>query len=147
MRRFIILSLFTLATSAPIWACGGEGVNHNYYLFSVFRHELMSMSLFEDRINAFWNSYTNGKTDAYRWNEELIMNVAKKKGDHGHVVLQFIVEKDGSLSNIKVVRSVSKELDNEALRVVKKITRFVPGYNKSHAPVRVLFTLPVNFKL
>ena len=73
--------------------------------------------------------------------------IAKKKGDHGHVVLQFSVEKDGSLSNIKVVRSVSKELDNEALRVVKKITRFVPGYNKSHAPVRVLFTLPVNFKL
>ena len=81
MRRFIILSLFTLAISAPIRACGGEGVNHNYYLFSVFRHELMSMSLFEDRINAFWDSYTNGKTDAYRWNEKLIMDVAKKKGD------------------------------------------------------------------
>ena len=81
MRRFIILSLFTLAISAPIRACGGEGVNHNYYLFSVFRHELMSMSLFEDRINAFWDNYTNGKTDAYRWNEELIMGVAKEKGD------------------------------------------------------------------
>ena len=78
MRRFIILSLLMLAVSGPSWACGGEGVNHNYYLFSVFRHELMSMSLFEDRTNAFWDSYTNGKTDAYRWNEKIILENVNK---------------------------------------------------------------------
>ena len=72
---------------------------------------------------------------------------AKKKGIAGRVVLQFVVEKDGSTSNIKVLRSVDKDLDAEAVRVVKQIKRFVPGYNDDHVPVRVLYTLPVSFKL
>ena len=72
---------------------------------------------------------------------------AEKNKVQGIVVLQFIVEKTGAISDVKVVRSVDPELDKEAMRVVKKITRFVPGYNDDHAPVRVLYTLPVKFKL
>ena len=72
---------------------------------------------------------------------------AEKNGIEGIVVLQFIVEKSGAISNVKVLKSVSKSLDNEAVRVVKKMKRFVPGYNEDHNPVRVLYTLPVNFKL
>ncbi len=72
---------------------------------------------------------------------------AEKKGIHGIVVLQFIVEKTGKISNIKVLKSVNKALDNEAVRVCKKIKHFIPGYNEDHAPVRVLYTLPVNFVL
>ena len=72
---------------------------------------------------------------------------AKDKGIQGRVILQFVVEKTGALSNIKVLRSVDPALDKEAVRVVSQITRFVPGYDKDHAPVRVLYTLPVNFIL
>ena len=72
---------------------------------------------------------------------------AEKNGVQGTVILQFVVEKDGSISNVKVLRSVDKELDAEAVRVVKQITRFVPGYNKDHAPLRMSYTLPVKFKL
>lgn len=72
---------------------------------------------------------------------------AEKKGIQGTVVLQFIVEKSGTISNVRVLKSVNKALDNEAIRVVKQIKKFVPGYNEDHAPVRVLYTLPVNFKL
>lgn len=72
---------------------------------------------------------------------------ARKLGKDGNVVLQFIVEKDGSISNVKVVKSVHRLLDEEAVRVVSQIKRFVPGYNEDHAPVRVRYTLPVHFKL
>ena len=72
---------------------------------------------------------------------------AQKNGVQGTVILQFVVEKDGSVSDVKVLRSVDTELDAEAVRVVSKITRFVPGYNKDHAPLRVMYTLPVKFKL
>ena len=72
---------------------------------------------------------------------------AKKDKVQGTVVLQFVVEKDGSISNVKVLRSADKRLDDEAIRVVSQITRFVPGYNDDHAPVRVTYTLPVKFKL
>ncbi len=72
---------------------------------------------------------------------------AKKDMTQGTVILQFVVEKDGSISNVKVLKSADKRLDAEALRVVSQITRFVPGYNEDHAPVRVTYTLPVKFKL
>lgn len=72
---------------------------------------------------------------------------AQKNGVQGTVVVEFIVEKTGEISNIKVLKSVSRELDKEAIRVVKKIKHFIPGYNEDHAPVRTSYTLPVNFKL
>jgi len=72
---------------------------------------------------------------------------AEKQGIQGKVILQFVIEKTGAISGVKVVRSVNPALDAEAVRVVKKIKRFVPGYDADHAPVRVMYTLPVNFKL
>ena len=73
--------------------------------------------------------------------------IAENKGVQGMVVLEFIVEKTGEISNVKVLKSVNKYLDREAVRVCKAMKRFVPGYNEDHAPVRVRYTLPVNFKL
>lgn len=72
---------------------------------------------------------------------------AFEKKEEGRVSLTFIVEKDGSISDIKVVRSISPSLDAEALRVVKLMPKWTPGKNKSGEIIRVAYTVPVTFKL
>lgn len=62
----------------------------------------------------------------------------------GRVVLQFVVETDGSVGEVKVVRSVAPEYDREAIRVVKSLPKFTPG-RQNGQPVRVWYTLPVGF--
>lgn len=71
---------------------------------------------------------------------------AAENGKEGKVVVQFVVEKDGHVGEVKVVRSVDKDLDREAVRVCKSLPKFTPGRQNSQ-PVRVWFTLPVTFKL
>ncbi len=71
---------------------------------------------------------------------------AKKNKEEGKVFVQFIIEGDGSLFDIKVVRGVSEALDNEAIRVVKLMPKWSPG--ESHGKVvRVKYTLPISFRL
>ena len=65
----------------------------------------------------------------------------------GKVIVQFVVEKDGSIGEVKVVRGVDKALDAEAKRVCKSLPKFSPGKNANGDPVRVWFTQPVTFKL
>ena len=71
---------------------------------------------------------------------------AKKYKQEGRVFIGFVVEKDGSVTNVNVLRGVCEELDNEAVRVVKAMPRWTPGMNEGK-PVRVQYTLPVVFKL
>ncbi len=72
------------------------------------------------------------------------------KGNEGTVVLQFVVEKDGTISNSKIVRDRGEKLGQEALRVLNQMNemadRWTPGKQKG-VPVRVYFTLPVKFKI
>ncbi|MBR5085910.1 MAG: energy transducer TonB [Muribaculaceae bacterium] len=72
---------------------------------------------------------------------------AQDNNIQGKVVVQFVVEKDGSIGEVKVVRSVDKALDSEAKRVCKSLPKFSPGKNANGDPVRVWYTLPVQFKL
>lgn len=71
---------------------------------------------------------------------------AMKKGLQGRVVVNFIVEKDGSLTNVNVARAVDPLLDAEALRVVKAMPKWTPG-KQNGKPVRVKFNIPVSFRL
>ena len=71
---------------------------------------------------------------------------ALKRHIQGRVIITFVVEKDGSLSNAKVVKSVDKDLDKEALRIVKKMPRWIPG-QQNGCRVRVKYTIPVTFRL
>jgi len=64
----------------------------------------------------------------------------------GTVVCQFIVEKDGSISNVNVVRSVDPLLDKEAVRVIESMPKWAPG-KKDGQPVRVKYTIPIKFQL
>jgi protein TonB len=71
---------------------------------------------------------------------------AKVKNKQGTVKVQFIIEKDGSLSTFKVVQSVNSDLDKEAIRVIKNSPKWNPGMQNG-LPVRVLYTVPVNFNI
>ena len=71
---------------------------------------------------------------------------ARDNNIQGRVIIQFIVEKDGSISNAKVVKSVHELLDSEALRCVSAMPAWTPGSHQGK-PVRVRYTIPVNFTL
>ena len=71
---------------------------------------------------------------------------AMKEGIQGRVTVSFIVEKDGRVSNVRLLHSVQSALDKEAIRVVKSMPKWTPGKHNGK-PVRVRFNLPVMFKL
>ena len=72
--------------------------------------------------------------------------VAAENGIQGKVIVQFVVGKNGSISNVKVLRSVDPSLDKEAVRVVSNMPNWTPG-KQNGASVNVRFTLPVIFRL
>ncbi|MGB3948472.1 MAG: TonB family protein [Bacteroidia bacterium] len=86
----------------------------------------------------------NGNLFQYIKNKIQYPYIAKENLTSGTVVLQFIVEKDGSIGNIKVLNAVADGCTEEAIRVVKSMPKWKPGKNKGE-PVRVLFNLPVRF--
>ena len=72
--------------------------------------------------------------------------VAQENGVQGRVIVSFVVERDGSITDVKVVRSVDPSLDREATRVVRSMPRWSPGKQNGSA-VRVKYTVPVVFRL
>ncbi|WP_419701492.1 energy transducer TonB [Mucilaginibacter sp. NFX135] len=72
--------------------------------------------------------------------------VAQEQGVSGRVIMSFIIEKDGSLSNIKVERGAGYGFDEEALRVLKLAKAWKPGIQNGQ-PVRVRYNIPINFQL
>ena len=93
-------------------------------------------------------AYPGGLAELMKY---LSMNVhypeaAEKAGTQGRVLVKFIVEEDGTISDAKVVRKVSDELDAEALRVVSAMPKWTPG-RQNGQPVRVNYTMPVTFRL
>ncbi len=72
--------------------------------------------------------------------------VAQENGVQGRVQISFVVEKDGSISDVRVARSVDPSLDKEAMRVVKSMPRWNPG-RQNGQNVRVKYTVPVLFRL
>jgi len=71
---------------------------------------------------------------------------ALEKGIEGTVFVTFIVEKDGSVSGVQVLRGIGKGCDKEAMRVIRNMPRWKPGYQRGN-PVRVKYHVPIRFKL
>ena len=71
---------------------------------------------------------------------------ARDKEISGRVLVSFIVEKDGSIADVKVVKGIGGGCDEEAVRVVKAMAKWKPGKDKGK-PVRVSYTMPFTFKL
>lgn len=72
--------------------------------------------------------------------------IAQENGIQGRVITNFVVERDGSITDVQVVRGVDPSLDKEAIRVIQSMPKWKPGKQRGSA-VRVRFTLPVVFRL
>ena len=72
---------------------------------------------------------------------------ARKNGVQGRVFVQYIVEKDGAVTHVKILQGIDSECDKEALRVVSGMPKWSPGKNAKGEPVRVQFNLPIMFSL
>lgn len=83
-----------------------------------------------------------------KWvNKQLVYpEIAKENGVQGRVTLQFTVNTDGSVSDVKVLRGVDSSLDKEAVRIVKSSPKWTPGRQRER-PVKVTYTFPVIFQL
>lgn len=94
-------------------------------------------------------TFRGGDVNKFReWVQQRIKypQIAAENGIQGKVFLMFVVEPDGSVSNVSVLRGVDPALDNEALRVVRSSPKWSPGKQRG-APVRVRFSITVNFQL
>jgi protein TonB len=93
-------------------------------------------------------SFPGGDTAMMQWLNNNIRYpvVAQENGIQGRVITNFVVERDGSITDVQVVRGVDPSLDREAVRVIGQMPRWNPGQQRGQ-PVRVRFTLPVVFRL
>ena len=94
-------------------------------------------------------SFNGGDANEFsKWvNSRLVYpEIAKETGVQGRVTLQFTVNADGSVSNVKVLRGVDSSLDKEAVRVVSSSPKWKPGKQRDRA-VKVTYTFPVIFQL
>lgn len=92
--------------------------------------------------------FKGGNEELYNYlaNNIKYPEVAKKKGTQGTVFVTFIVEKDGTVTNVKIMRGIGDSCDEEAKRVVEGMPKWTPGYQEGK-PVRVVFNLPVKYQL
>ena len=93
-------------------------------------------------------SFTGGPSALFEYLSKNIKYpvVAEENGIQGRVIVTFVVERDGSITDVRVVKSVDPSLDKEAQRVVKSMPRWIPGKQNGSA-VRVKYTVPVTFRL
>ena len=92
--------------------------------------------------------FPGGQAAMMKWlsNNIRYPEAAQQNGISGRVVVKFVVERDGSVSSPTIVKGVDRDLDQEALRVVKRMPKWQPGKNNGQS-VRSYFNLPVTFRL
>jgi protein TonB len=93
-------------------------------------------------------SFPGGESAMMEWIRDNIEypQLSVEMGEQGIVYCQFVVNKDGSIEQVKVVRGVSDALDDEAKRVVRRMPKWTPG-EQAGKKVRCRFTLPIHFRL
>ena len=93
-------------------------------------------------------TFPGGQGALFEWLSKNIKYpvVAEENGVQGRVIVTFVVERNGSITDVQVAKSVDPSLDKEAVRVVKAMPNWIPGKQNGSA-VRVKFTVPVTFRL
>ena len=91
--------------------------------------------------------FPNGNDGLVKYLSENIKYPKKalKNGVTGKVFVQFVIDKTGKVTNVVAVRGVEKSLDKEAVRVIKSMPKWKPGM-KDGNPVKIKYTIPINFK-
>ncbi len=134
MKKLFTLLLFTAAVSMAYAQQPASNNNtDDDVIFSVVENE---------------PEYPGGEKALYNY---IIKNVkypksTLDKGIEGTVIVEFVVEKNGKISNVKAVKSVSPELDAEAIRVISKMPKWKPGVLRGEK-VSTRWRLPINFQL
>ena len=92
--------------------------------------------------------FKGGEEAFMKYIEENLVYPEKAKEDSitGKVVVRFVVEADGSITNVEVIRSSNKILDKEAVRVIKNMPKWIPG-KQEKTPVRMVMVVPINFQM
>ena|SRR5579872_4652256 len=92
--------------------------------------------------------YPGGMSAFYRYIQDNLKypDKSRKKNIQGKVFINFVIEKDGSLIDIKILKGVAPDIDAEAIRLMKECPKWVPGYQNGK-PVRVQYSMPINFSL
>jgi TonB family protein len=134
-ERFLIIYDMGVARSSKAWNQMGELVESKDSI--IIKEYAESMPTFPGGNEAMIE---------FLQQEMVYPKAARKKGIEGRVVLQFVINIDGWITNIEVVRSVEKSLDDEARRVISLMPQWTPG-TQNGKPVYVKFTLPIVFKL
>lgn len=133
---------FGLFVAAGLSAQGGAQAN----ISSVYAADTTeSVQIKNEIVNP---EFPGGMTEMYKFiaNTLIYPAISQENGEQGRVVLTFTVKADGTIQNIRVVRSVSPALDKEAIRIVKVMPRWKPG-TCNGKPVDVDFTVPFTFRL
>jgi periplasmic protein TonB len=144
MKNLILITVVILISSASVKAQETEPKKPNPSDVAVV--EISGNAVFSAVEQA--PEFKGGMEAFYKYLQQSIRYPAKavKKGIQGKVLVSFIVEKDGSLSNIRVVRGVAKDIDAEAFRVIKASPNWNPGIQNGR-PVRVIYNTPISFTL
>ena len=140
-----------LVKSMPNWEPalqGGKIVRSRFYLpitFSLKGPEGSGEKKNSVEKNA---SFPGGKTALYAWLAKNMQypELASAQGIQGTVQLQFVVDTDGSISEVNVMRSPDPLLSEEAIRLVKKMPKWIPA-SRNGQPLKSRFNLPINFHL
>ncbi len=92
-------------------------------------------------------SFNGGEAAMQQWMQQNLNypEISIERGDKGKVYLKFIVEKDGSITNVEIIQGISRELDNEAKRLIRTMPEWVAGETKG-LKVRSSFTMPIYFE-
>lgn len=92
--------------------------------------------------------FPGGEEMMKKWMQENIVypEISMENGDQGRVYLKFVVERDGTITNVEVMKGTTRDLDNEAKRIVRNMPKWNPGESSGNK-VRSSFTLPINFEL
>ena len=132
----------TIATSAET----NQAVEIKYVPVAVEEEEPEEQTIFEVVENM--PDFPGGQAALMQYLAKNIKypTIAQENGTQGRVIVQFVVNRDGSIVDAKVVRSVDPYLDKEALRVINTMPKWKPGMQRGK-PVRVKFTVPVMFRL
>ena len=92
--------------------------------------------------------FPGGESELFKFLRENVKypRKARDNGISGRVYVSYIIDKDGSLRDIKIIKGISQEIDEEAMRVIKLMPKWIPGMQDGIA-VQVQYNIPINFKL